>query len=170
MNRNNIRQALIMLIILMGALRSDAQEERFKSIFIYNFTKYINWPPKPGNFIIAVYDQNMIFNELSAIASKKTMGAQPIEVKKVNSLAEIKGGHILFLGANKSHQTKEIAELCKLHNMLLVTEKPESCASGACINFILRDGRLTFEISRNNILSKGIDVSLDLISMGINFD
>jgi hypothetical protein len=149
----------------MVSKMSHGQDEKFKSIFIYNFTKYINWPPKAGNFVVTVFDQPKLAAELEDIATKKTVGTLTMEVKKINSVSGINNCHILFLSASKSEILPEVVEKCKQLKILLVTEKEGSCAKGAAINFITQDGKLKFEVSKNNIISSGLEVSNDLIRL-----
>jgi len=52
-------------------------------------------------------------------------------------------------------------------NILLVTERQNACSSGAGINFISKNGKLVFEISKPNIESCGLQISTDLLKLGI---
>src|SRR5206468_262493 len=57
---------------------------RLKSVFIYNFTRYIDWPAdyKSGNFVINMFGSNTaMLTELNNMAKTKTVGAQKIEIK-----------------------------------------------------------------------------------------
>ena len=146
---------------------SEAQEEKFKAIFIYNFTKYINWPPNTGNFVINILGNDAIINEIEGIASKKTVGNTQIETKRVNSTAEIANCQILFITAGKMDMLAEAFLVAKRKKILLITEKPNAIKNGSCINFVIRDGKLTFEISKSNIELCGLEVSSDLLKMGI---
>ena len=46
---------VIILVLYLGVLVSftQAQNEKFKALFMYNFTKYVEWPTslKSGNFV-----------------------------------------------------------------------------------------------------------------------
>jgi hypothetical protein len=60
---------------------------KVKAVFIYNFTKYFEWPEKmkSGNFIIQVVGSNSSLNqELAKMASSKQVGNQKLEIKNSN--------------------------------------------------------------------------------------
>ena len=57
---------------------------KIKAVFLYNFTKYFEWPDnkKTGNFIIYVVGKNEnVIAELKGLATKKKVGNQDIEIK-----------------------------------------------------------------------------------------
>jgi hypothetical protein len=76
-----------------------AQDDKFKSIFIYNFTKLIEWPAEKqtSEFIITVYGNSGILSELQAIASKMKVTNKPIVIKQITSLSQISATHILYI-------------------------------------------------------------------------
>jgi hypothetical protein len=161
---------LVSLCLFGTTVSSMAQDEKFKAIFIYNFTKYINWPAGAGDFVINVLGDDAIVREMSEIATKKTVGNSKINIIKINSLSEIRNCQIIFIASSKTDLLAELNQVAKKNNILVITEKANSCKAGSCINFISRDGKLTFEISRVNIDACGLQVSTDLIKLGILVD
>lgn len=145
---------------------AEAQDEKFKAIFIYNFTKYINWPVYQGNFVISILGNGSIFNEIEEIATKKKVGASTIFIQKINSITEISTCHILYIASAKADFLAEALLLAKSRNILLITEKKDACKNGSGINFINREGKLSFEISKPNIEACGLSVSSDLLKLG----
>jgi hypothetical protein len=79
-------------------VQAQTADYRFHSVFIYNFTKYIQWPAEhqSGDFIIGVLGSSAISAELEKMAANKTVGAQKIVVKKFKSITEAADCHILF--------------------------------------------------------------------------
>jgi hypothetical protein len=157
---------LIMLLFSISALH--AQDEKFKAIFIYNFTKYVNWPQKPGNFVITVVGNDPITAEIQNIASKKTVGTTKIEVKNAKTPADITNCHILYVPEGKTETLAPFVAKAKEMNILMVTDNKDACHHGSCINFIDNGGKITFEISRSNIENNGLKVSGDLMQLGVS--
>jgi hypothetical protein len=157
---------LVSFCLFSTTVSSMAQDEKFKAIFIYNFTKYINWPASDGDFVINILGDDNIIKELANIATKKTVGNSNIIVKKILGPQEINVCHILYIAGGKSDFLSEIFQIAKKKNILVITEKSNSCRSGACINFLSKDGKLTFEISKTNIELCGLEVSSNLLNLG----
>lgn len=154
------------LILWLIPLSAQAQDEKVKAIFVYNFTRYIDWPEKQGDFRILVLGRSPILTELSDIATKKKVGTTSIEVKQVNSSKEINNCHIVYVASSKSDQLPSLLSVSMESNILIICENAGSCKEGAAINFINENGKLSFEISRANILKSGLQVSSSLFGLG----
>jgi len=162
--RNKFR--ILMIILIFSSALSNAQDEKFKAIFIYNFTKHVNWPQKQGNFVIIVAGNDPITAEIQSIALKKTVGIAKIEVKTARTSSDITACHILYVPQTKPEDLALYAAKAKDMNILLVTDNKDACLKGSCINFVNSGGKISFEISRSNIESNGLKVSGDLMQLG----
>lgn len=64
-------------VLLVGALiflstMAFSQEYKYHPIFIYNFSKYIEWPAEEkDDFVITVVGNDMAFREMLDIVEKK---------------------------------------------------------------------------------------------------
>ncbi len=167
MMKYKLLQSFALLLFIQGlATGAKAQDEKFKAIFVYNFTKHINWPVSEGDFMILVLGSGNIIGEIEQIALKKTVGNQPIKINRINSPDEINRGQILYITASKNDMLPDAFALAKKKNILLITEKSNACKGGSGINFVSKDGKLGFEISKTNIESCGLGVSSDLLKLG----
>ncbi|MGE0568160.1 MAG: YfiR family protein, partial [Bacteroidia bacterium] len=98
---------------------------KIKAVFIYNFTKYFEWPnnKKTGNFIIYIVGNNSnLVNQLKALAARKKVGNQDIEVvSTVNYDASI-SANMVFLLSETSKSITEISTKSKKKGVLLISE------------------------------------------------
>lgn len=143
---------------------------RVKSVFIYNFTRYIEWPAeyKSGNFTINVYGSNTaLLAELNNMAKTKTVGTQKIEVKNTTSLDGIGKNHILYISPDVTTPLKDIVAKLKGKSTLLVTEKPGLAKDGSAINFVVIDNRQKFELNQANAEKYNLKVSSSLVALAI---
>jgi hypothetical protein len=143
---------------------------RIKSVFIYNFTRYIEWPAdyKTGNFVINMYGNNTaMLNELNNMAKTKTVGTQKIEVRSTTTLDGIGKSHILYVAPDVTTPLKDIIAKLKGKATLLVTEKPGWAKEGAAINFVVVDNRQKFELNQANAEKNDLKVSSSLVALAI---
>jgi hypothetical protein len=159
---------LIVFIILCMHL-SHAQSEKFKALFMYNFTKYIVWPSsaRQGDFIIAVLGNSPMTKELEIIAGKQKVGSQNILVKTFNSIDVIDNCNILFVPAAKSSSIAQIIEKVSGKSVLIVTDKEGLASQGACINYVKDGDRIKYELNKKNIEKRGLIVNSSLVTLGI---
>ncbi|MEA3444035.1 MAG: YfiR family protein [Bacteroidota bacterium] len=157
------------LLLLFTTIAVYGQKERFEAIYIYNFTKKIEWPKEAntGDFIIGILGDSKIVPELKKVANAKKVGSRAIKVKEFSDVPEIENCHILFVVPDES--TKLSAAQKKLVNnpTLFVTDKKGMAKSGSAINFIEKNGKLKFELNKSNATKKGLKVSTDLEKLAI---
>lgn len=166
---------LLSFILLTSwvVVRPDQSEEanaKIKAIYIYNFTKYIEWPEnyKQGNFVVGVYGNNSaLLSELNKMASSKTVGSQKFEIKSLTSSAEAAQCHIVFVQPDNSTQLPEIVSKIKSKSTLIVTDKPGLTAKGAGINFVIVENKQRIELNKPNIEKYKLKVASALVEMAV---
>jgi hypothetical protein len=172
MKRLRILFGLFMLALVFGFQTNTGADTnaRIKSVFIYNFTRYIEWPAdyKSGNFVINMFGSNpSMLTELNNMAKTKTVGTQTIEVKNTTSLDGVGKPHILYVTADAVTSLPDIIAKLKGKSTLVVTEKPGSAKQGAAINFVIVDNRQKFELNQSNAEKFNLKVSSSLVALAI---
>jgi len=160
---------LILNLGIFCLMNANAQNEKFKALFMYNFTKYIEWPAgeRQGDFVIGVLGNSPLIKELETIAGKQKVGLQNIVVKTFSSVDEINSCHILYIPQGKSNQITLILSKLSGKSTLLITDKEGLALQGSGINFISDGDKLKYEVNRVNIEKKGLTVSNALLALGI---
>jgi len=157
------------VLFLLSTFFSYGQNEKFKALFMYNFTKYLEWPEaqRQGDFVITVVGNSSITKELKTIATRKKVGFQPIKVKSVSSPAQIGDSHIIYVCADKTNDLDHLQGTAKRLNAVLIADKNGAIDKGAGINYVVVDGKQMFEVSRKNLESCQVKVGSELLSLGI---
>ena len=152
-----------MAVILLFCGLSQAQNYKQHPLFIYSFTRYVQWPETytQGDFEILVLGDTPLFDELKVLATKK-VGERAIKVVRINGVAEIRKCNMLFVPADKSDKIGEILQKIDTQSVLLMTEQPGLGAQGSCINFITKDGRLAFELNQAAFTKRNLKASNEL--------
>ena len=151
--------------------RPSASEEasaKIKAIYIYNFTKYIEWPDnyKQGNFVIGVMGNNLsLINELNKMAASKTVGAQKLEIKNITSADAV--CHIIYLLSTNSAQLAEVVDKIKNKSTLIITDRAGLATKGAGINFVIQENKQKIELNKSNIEKYKLKVASSLVELAI---
>lgn len=137
---------------------------KIKAVFIYNFTKYIEWPQsyKEGEFTIGIIGETSLYSELIKMTETKKVANQTLEVKKFESPSDVTKCHILYVCKDKSGNINDIIKKLKNNSTLLVTEDNGLMEKGAGINFIIKDNRQKFELNKGNVEKYKLKVSSNL--------
>jgi hypothetical protein len=159
----------LIFLCLLGNELASAQNEKFKALFMYNFTKYIEWPAnlRQGDFVIGVVGSPSMAAELQTIAEKQKVGTRNLVIKKFNSPDEIDNCHVLYIGRGKSSLIGSILAKMSGKSTLIITDKEGLALQGSGINYIMDGDKLKYEVNRSNIEKKGLIVSKALLALGV---
>lgn len=167
-----MKKILLFFLIsfIIGLQMAEAQNEKFKALFMYNFTKYLEWPASAsqGDFVITVLGDSPIVDELNVIAQKKQIGFQNLKVKQSGSPAQIPPSQIVYIPSDRTDQIKQVLEKVSDSSTLVITDAVGAIGKGAGINYIVQGEKQKFEISESNISARGIKVGAALLSLGIS--
>lgn len=146
-----------------------AYEYEVKAAFIYNFTRYLQWPPPdaPGTFEIAVLGDSAIVKPLQAIAEERTIEGRPIVVRQIFDIASIGGPQILFLAKPAAARLAQVLTACRDKAILTIGEEDGLAADGIAVNFVTRGETLRFEINEGALRRSDIQPSSQLLKLAI---
>lgn len=150
---------------------SEEANARIKSIYIYNFTKYIEWPAsyKEGSFVIGFLGSNSaILTELSKMAETKKVGTQPIHIRNINTIGENDKFNIIYILSDNSTQLSDVLSKIKGKSTLVVTEKPGLAKQGSGINFVIVENKQKIELNKSNIEKYKLKIAATLVDMSLS--
>lgn len=163
------RYLLVVIFSAFSSISGIAQSYKMHTVFIFSFTRYIQWPEthNGGDFEILVLGDSPIIEELKSMAQSKKVGDRTIKVTKINAVSEIRKCNILFIPTAKSLQIGEILAKITTQPILVVTEEQGLGAKGSNVNFVIKDGKLAFELNQTATLKQGLKVSNELSRLAI---
>ena len=143
---------------------------KIKAVFIYNFTKYIEWPSdyQSGEFTIGILGENeALYNELNKMSKVKKVSNQSFSIKTFNSISEVSNPHILYIPRDSTEELSKAVTKLKGKSTLIVTEKPGMAKQGSAINFVIVGNRQKFELNKANVLKHNLKVASALENLAV---
>ena len=170
--KNFCKYILVILLAFsgFGFQQQSDPVAKSKAIFIYNFTRYFEWPEnmKSGNFIIHVIGSNSnITQELNKMAGLKQIGNQKLEIKNSGGIDMSIKPHIIYILNDASDVLKEVASKFKGKGALIVTEKNGLCKLESALNFVAVDNKAKFEYNKGNAISAGLKTRDELKNLAV---
>jgi len=114
-----------------------------------------------------VLGDSPIIDELKAMAQAKKVGDRAIKITKISSPAEIKKCNMLFVSTSKTALIPEVMEKINTQSILVISEEAGAAQKGSDINFIVKDGKLAFELNQASVTRQGLRVSNELARLAI---
>lgn len=154
---------LALFVATLNGFAGNSNANRFKLYvgFINHFTKFIQWSDdkRSGDFVIGVYGDSPMFDELSAMLTGKQVNDQKIAIKKIDSEGAASSCHILFVSENQMKMLGSLHNKAKSSNFLIVADSDGAARKGADINFVEEGGSIKFELNPKNATEHGLKIS-----------
>lgn len=155
------------------AVADAVSEVKLKSAFVYNFTKFIEWPAdrfaSSGDpIVIGVLADEPIRLELTTIVTNRLVNGRPLAVRVVKSVTDMRGSHVLFVSsAQQSRYALMRDRRSELPAVLIVGDEDNCRLNEGAICFIQRDDKLRFEINMATLERSHLRVSSQLQKLAI---
>lgn len=129
-----------------------AKEYEVKAAFLYNFTKYVEWPKEsfagPDDpIVIGILGGNPFGEELENIVKGRTVNGRPVVVVNVRTVAELKRVSVLFVPAGQEVLLNGALKNFDDATVLTVGETERFAALGGAIVFKNVDDKVRFSIN-----------------------
>lgn len=174
-----IRRASLLIMVLCivpntpssyGALSGEEVEYPAKLAFLFNFTKFIEWPPgsyrspsAPLVICIAGHDPFSLVteNELRT----RTVSGHPIEIRTLRPTDTLSGCSMVFIPVTDRDHADNVLRGLRGSSTLTVGEIEGFAARGGIINLTVKRSRLHFEINQLAAERAGFKISSKLFSL-----
>ena len=167
---------ILSLCLLLGAaLQLSAQAPAFdeyqvKAAFLYNFAKFVEWPPgafaSPNDPIgICIVGQNPFGSTLENMVQGKKVGDRAFVVRHLVDTQQVKGCQILFIGAGEWKRVRALLETLSKAPVLTVGETDDFTSLGGVISFQLAGPRVRIQIALESAEHAKLRISSKLLSL-----
>lgn len=146
----------------------SSQDDKYKAMHIYNFTKHVEWPASKGDFVMCVLGKTEVMSQLKAITNGKTVNGKPIKVVGVNNVGDIPNCQILYVPTSETSNLKSAIEKVEKAATLIVSNCQGALENGSCINIVEIDEKIKYEASKANIENRGLKANLYLLNNAVN--
>ncbi len=160
------------------AQEAPPSEYQVKAAFLYNFAKFVEWPPQAfpdaGTPItIAILGdrgENPFGAYLENIIKDRAINGRRLIIKQFASVSDpgLKLCHIIFICRSEKSGLGKILEDLKGINALTVTDMEQLPPSGVMVNFVMEESKVRFEINDMAAKQAGLKISSKLLSLAKN--
>ncbi len=146
----------------------SSQDDKYKAMHIYNFTKHVEWPASKGDFVMCVLGKTEVMSQLKAITNGKTVNGKPIKVVGANSVGNIPNCQILYVPTSETSNLKSAIEKVGDAATLIVSNCQGALENGSCINFVEIDEKIKYEVNQKAIENRNLKINPNLLNMSVN--
>ncbi|NQZ79300.1 MAG: YfiR family protein [Ekhidna sp.] len=159
--KNKLTSTLLIAFLIVGLSSANAQQEKFKALFIYKFTENVKWT-NSETVTVGILGESSVHDELINFTKSKSS----VNVKKINSTSEIGSCNLIYLAPSKEKDLASIAAAVGGKSILVVSDSDGLVGKGSDIGFFLENNRLKFLIDKDGIEKKKMIVNAKLVQLG----
>jgi hypothetical protein len=147
--------AIILLCILSPhpsrtshAQNLKSKESLLQAAYLYNFAFFMDWPAtaftgRNDPLVIGIAGRNSLINTVSDAVKEKMVHGRRLEVIRVNSVADAKRTHILFIGFSETEKIESYLSELRHDPVVTVSDEEEFNERGGMIRFFTDDNQLS---------------------------
>jgi hypothetical protein len=144
-------------------------EQRIKAAYLYNFTKFIQWPAAaqedPASpFVLAIVGPDRFGDALAPLRRKRVQG-RPLQVIQLDAGPSLPKVDMLFVAHQSPKLIKRVLTGLAAKPTLTIGDAPTFIQHGGLINFYMADKKIRFEINAQAADRKGFKISSQLLKL-----
>ena len=156
----------VFLFMCINSSFVHAQGNIYKlhSLFLYNFTKHIQWTEVGDTFTIGVFGNQNALKEVKANFSGKKFSGKDIRVINIVGIGDANASHLVYMPKSTKSEILNMFDDANKNNTLFVSED-DLISQGFPISFVINGSKLGFKVSKKNLESSGLKISSSLLSL-----
>jgi hypothetical protein len=156
------------LVLLAGDASAALSEHRLKAVFLFNFTRFVEWPPSAftapdAPFVLGVFGRDPFGSDLDDVVRDETINGRRLLVRRVQSVQDAAACQILFIPQSERANLDEILAALSRSNTLTVSDLDGSAQHGAMIRLVTDRDRIRLRINVDAARAAGLTISSKLL-------
>lgn len=152
-------------------LEDMADEYQVKAAFLYNFAKFVEWPPESFQnsaepFTICVLGIDPFGRFLQDVVTGRAIAGRTLVVRHVSDIRQVAGCQELFISSAESKRLSPPIGEIRTPGVLTIGDSNSPSPNGAVINFMVEGGKVRFGINVNAAERGKLRISSRLLSLG----
>jgi hypothetical protein len=145
-------------------------EYQVKAAFLFNFTRFIHWPPtayagSDAPFVIGIIGNDPFGNYLDDLVSDERTDGHRIIIRRYAEGQDLSGCHLLFIGTNDAGKLQACLALTAHQNILTVSDADNFIKLGGILRFYKEDNKVKMEIRLAGAKAAQLDISAKLLQI-----
>jgi hypothetical protein len=151
------------------SLSPQEYENQVKATFIYNFSRFIEWPAgtftRGRSFLtVCVLGNNPFGGALDSIKGKNVQGRK-IEIERLTSSSKLDACQILFISSSEREHLKQILDTAKPLRILTISEMNQFTQAGGVVALAMRKDRIHFSVNLDAANETGVKISSTVLRL-----
>lgn len=152
------------------AQTSPAPEQQVKAAYIYNFTRFVDWPLEAfraadAPFVIGILGNDPVSTILDDLVKDEKIGDHNITVEHYTDLKQVGNCNILFISAEEAFKNSKLITSINRRGILTVSDVADFSKWGGIVRFYKEASKLRLQINPAEAKAAQLSISSKLLSI-----
>jgi hypothetical protein len=149
---------------------SVAPEYQVKAAFLFQFSRFVQWPPDSFSsaeapLVICVLGMNPFGSALEEIAAGELVQTHPLSVERHDRVEDVAGCHIVFVSGRDENATRQALEYLSERHVLTVSDGNDFTQRGGIIGLVTVEGKVRVQVNRSSADGAQLRISAKLLRL-----
>jgi len=153
-----------------AAQSGQPSEYEVKSAFLFNFTKFVEWPEAAFDdarspIVLGIMGEDPFGASLARIANGQKVQGRGIAIRRYRFGDDVRHCHVLFVSASERAHVAEILSSVQTQGVLTVSDLDRFAESGGVMQFLIEDNRVRFLVNLDAATQARLRLSAKLLAL-----
>jgi hypothetical protein len=177
MRRRRLPSVAACLVALLLALPALAQgnplELAVKATYFYKFAPFATWPATvfaapDAPVVLCIIGDDPFGSTLEQAVGGQRIGERPIALRRLAQAGRQSGCHIMYMAGSAAQPVAAALSAVRGTPVLTFTDEARGGNAKCIVHFVVRDGRVRFEIDEYAAAENGIVISSKVLSLAVS--
>lgn len=150
--------------------QSDPSEDQVKAAFLFNFTKFVEWPD--GSFetpqaplVVGIIGDDPIDEDLERMVAGQKVQGRSLVIRRERWGGDLRRCQVLFVSASEHQHSSRILESVQSAGVLTVSDMEGFAEAGGVIELVVEQKRVRFIVNLDAATQDRLRLSAKLLAL-----
>ena len=161
--------AMTTLAVVMPAagLWAQHEERSVRAAFVYNLTKYVEWPHPGKELVIGFVGDDAVGETLQKVLASKSSAERTIRVVLSPSDEGLQQCDLVYVGYSSKEKVRSVLEKVRNRNILSVGESDHFTLDGGMVGLVRMGDEIQIQVNLAEVQAGGLKISSRLLNLAV---
>jgi len=155
---------------IAAAQSEQLSEYEVKAAFLFNFTKFVEWPESSFDdsqtpIVLGIIGDDPFGDNLARIVAGQKVQGRGIVIRKESLGDDLRRCHVLFVSASERLHSAQILSSIQPASVLTVSDMDGFAEAGGVIQFVMQENRVRFVVNLDAATQNKLRLSAKLLAL-----
>ncbi len=165
-----VAASLGLFVCSVVSAQSDLSEYQVKAAFLFNFTKFVEWPD--GSFenpqapiVVGIIGDDPFGDDLGRIIAGQKVQGRSLVIRRERWGDDLRRCHVLFVSLSERQHSAQILASIQPASVLTVSDMEGFAEAGGVIEFVTQENRVRFIVNLDAANQGKLRLSAKLLAL-----